>query len=71
MCHPPLYTAGEGDLFASSSGSVLCQTLIRTYDVVLVRPLDQCHTAKLACIGALKALLSLSMAAKMAALEGQ
>lgn len=66
-----MFAADTGDLFASSSGSALCSALVKAYDTVLLKPLDQCYTAKLTCVSALKALLAVSTSAKMAALEGK
>ncbi|KAK2169790.1 hypothetical protein LSH36_7g17006 [Paralvinella palmiformis] len=60
---------GTGDLFNSSSGTVLCQELIKAYDVVCRRSLEQHYIVKMAVMNALKMLLHRTRTAKAAALE--
>ncbi len=66
-----MYIAGEkSGLFSGSSGAELCQALIKAFDAVVHRQFEQAFPVKLAVTNALKSLLAISMAAKMAALEG-
>ena len=58
---------------AEVTGSRLCQSLIKCYDVVLLKPTQdqqQFFVMKAAVINALKALLAVSATAKTTALEG-
>jgi len=61
----------ENDLFQLTSGQQLCQVLVKVYDSVALKPNDQFHLLKVTVINAFKALLAVSVSAKMAALEGQ
>ena len=58
------------DIFESSSGSMLCSALVKTYDASQMKPLEQYYQLKLSVVGALKALLTISQTAKHTALEG-
>ena len=51
-------------------GSQLCQALVKAYEAVGSRPLDQHHVVKTSVVNALKSLLATSFSAKAAALEG-
>ena len=64
------YFTGDNDLFNRSSGGMLCQTLVKAYDVVCRRSLEQHYVIKMAVMNALKMLLHISSTAKAAALEG-
>jgi len=56
----------------ASSGSLLCQALVKCFDAVLLKPHDEQHffVMKATAINALKSLLAISAAAKTTALEG-
>ena len=71
MCNfPDICVAEDGDLFQNSSGTLICQALVKNYDSVVMKPLEQNYAIKLAVVNAVKSLLTLSVSAKMAALEG-
>lgn len=61
----------EDDLYSGCSGNFLCCALLKALDVVLMKPLEPSYTNKVAVINALKALLTISNAAKMTALESE
>ena len=54
-----------------TSGTLLCQVLIKTYDSVALKPLECFTTDKLSVFCALKGLLAVSHSAKTTALEGE
>lgn len=58
-------------MFPCSSGSLLCQALVKAYDSVALKPLEQLHLVKIPVINALKSLLAVSSSAKATALEGE
>ena len=63
------YLSEDGDIFQNSSGNLICQALVKNYDSVVLKPLEQYYALKLAVVNALKSLLTLSVSAKMTALE--
>ncbi|XP_064639862.1 rotatin-like [Lineus longissimus] len=54
---------------SSASGAILCETLVAAYDVIALKPTEQCQVEKLAVIGGLKCLLAVSADAKQNALD--
>ncbi|ELU06616.1 hypothetical protein CAPTEDRAFT_220120 [Capitella teleta] len=53
-----------------ANGGILCGVLIKNFHVLLMKPMERFFASKSACVGALKALLAVSTAAKTVALEG-
>jgi hypothetical protein len=63
-------SSSDRTLVEASSGSQLCYALVKAYESVGSRPIDQYHVVKTTVMYALKALLAASTSAKARALEG-
>ena len=59
------------DMFSNTAGTVLCQELIKSFDSISHRSLEQHYVVKMAIANSLKSLLVMSTTAKTAALEGK
>ena len=71
MCFLPISAAATDSLpDPVSSGWSLCRALVNAVDSVLTKPSEQFFAHKAAVINAVKSLLSVSVSAKMAGLEG-
>ncbi len=70
FCNCFIVSSEEGSALSSSSGSVLCQALIKIYDGVSLRSQEQALPDKSLISDALKSLLVVSTTAKAVALEG-
>lgn len=66
-----MYILEEADIFSGCSGNFLGQALLKTFDTVLLKSLEQIYSVKVSVMNALKALLALSNTAKMTALESK
>lgn len=61
----------DDDIFSSSTGAaVLCQTLVRAFEIAILKP-HEFYVSKSKAVNALKSLLAISSSAKIAALEGE
>ena len=63
--------ASKVAITCGTSGSLLCQALVRCFDTVLLKPVDQQQwfVMKATAFNSLKSLLAVSAAAKTTALE--
>jgi len=58
-------------MFSSSTGAaILCQALVKTFEVAILRP-PEFYVSKVKALNALKSILAISSSAKTAALEGE
>lgn len=53
-----------------TTGSLLCQCLVKSYDLVSLKPTEQAYDLKALVINAFKPLLAISTSAKHTAYEG-
>ena len=60
----------DGTELEGTTGSLLCQSLVKAYDSVALKASDGAYTNKVMVINALKSLLALDASAKLTALEG-
>ena len=69
MLNVTIVEASEG-LLVGSSGSILCQALVKIFDSTSLRTQEQALPDKLLITDALKCLLAISTTAVTSALEG-
>ena len=65
-----VYFAESGDIFEVTTGDVLCRALVSAFDVVQNKSMERHSVVKLSVYSALRSLLAVSVAAKIAALKG-